>query len=50
MENIKRAKEDSDNIYLQCRKEKGYTRAEACELMDFVSQSRLEKVENEKSV
>ena len=37
------------NIYLQTREEAGLTRAQASELMGYVSESRIEKIESEKA-
>ncbi|MBR5773181.1 MAG: helix-turn-helix transcriptional regulator [Clostridia bacterium] len=37
------------NIYQVCREERGLTRAAAAELMEWVSESRIEKIESEKS-
>lgn len=37
------------NIYLESREAAGYTRAEASEILSFVSESRIEKIESGKS-
>lgn len=37
------------NIYLESREAAGYTRTEASEIMSFVSESRIEKIESGKS-
>ena len=37
------------NLYLESRESAGLTRAEVSELMSFVSESRIEKIESEKS-
>ena len=44
----KKSVKENKNIYFQCREEAGLTRAQASELMDFISESRIEKIENEK--
>lgn len=44
----KSTKEDM-NIYFQTRHNAGLTRAEASELLGFISESRLEKIETEKT-
>ena len=45
----KRSTKQNKNYYQLCREDAGLTRAEACELMEFVSESRLVKIENETS-
>ena len=37
-----------ENIYKKCRAECGFTRSEASEKLGWISESRLEKIENEK--
>ena len=37
------------NIYFQSREQAGLTRAQASELMDFVSESRIDKIENDRT-
>lgn len=37
------------NIYFQSREDAGLTRAQASEIMGFISESKLEKMENEKT-
>ena len=37
-----------ENIYKKCRTDCGYTRSEASEKLGFITESRLEKIENEK--
>ncbi len=44
----KRSTKENKNIYFQSREEAGLTRAQASELMKYVSESRIEKIENEK--
>lgn len=44
----KSIKEDK-NIYQLCREDLEYTRAEASEKLEYISASRLEKIENEKT-
>ncbi|MCR5105369.1 MAG: helix-turn-helix transcriptional regulator [Eubacterium sp.] len=44
----KSIKEDK-NIYFQSREEAGLTRAQASEIMGFISESRIEKIESEKT-
>ncbi len=45
----RRSVKENKNEYQLAREEAGLTRAEAAELMDFVSESRIEKIESEKS-
>ena len=45
----KSVKEDK-NIYQIAREEAGLTRAAASELMDFVPESRIEKIESERAL
>ncbi len=45
----KKSVRENKNIYQQSREEIGMTRAEASEAMEFVSESRIEKIESEKS-
>ncbi len=44
----KRSTKENKNIYFLSREEAGLTRAQASELMEYVSESRIEKIENEK--
>lgn len=37
------------NIYFQSREQAGLTRAQASELMDYVSESRIDKIENDRT-
>lgn len=46
----KRSTKENKNIYFRSREEAGLTRAQASELMEYVSESRIEKIENEKVV
>jgi hypothetical protein len=39
----KKSIKENKNIYFQSREEAGLTRAQASELMDFISESRIEK-------
>ena len=43
----KRSTKDNKNIYFQSRENAGLTRAQASELMGYVSESRIEKIEND---
>ncbi len=45
----KRSTKENKNIFQLSREEKGLTRAEASEALEFVSESRIEKIESEKS-
>ena len=36
---------ENKNIYQQCREERGLTRAQASECMEWVTESRIEKIE-----
>ncbi len=45
----KKSTRNNKNVYQQSREEKGLTRFQASELMGFISESRIEKVESEKS-
>ena len=45
----KKSVREDKNIYQLAREEAGLTRAAAGELMDYVSESRIEKIESEKS-
>ncbi len=45
----KRSTKENKNIYQLSREERGLTRAEASEALEFVSESRIEKIESEKS-
>lgn len=46
----KKSSIENKNIYLQSREDANLTRAEASELMEYVSESRIEKIESEKAV
>ena len=39
---------ENKNIYFEAREEAGLTRAAAAEKMEFISESRIDKIENEK--
>ena len=41
---------ENKNIYFQYREEAGLTRAQASELMEYVSESRIDKIENERTI
>ncbi|SFA94384.1 Helix-turn-helix domain-containing protein [Acetitomaculum ruminis DSM 5522] len=43
----KRSTKDNKNIYQISREESNLTRAQASELMEYVSESRIEKIEND---
>ena len=45
----KKSSIENKNIYLQSREDAELTRAEASELMEYVSESRIEKIESEKT-
>lgn len=45
----KKSTRENKNIYFECREDAGLTRAQACELMDFISESKLEKIETSKT-
>ena len=45
----KKSSIENKNIYLQSREDANLTRAEASELMEYVSESRIEKIESEKT-
>ena len=45
----RRSTKDNKNIYQISREEAGLTREKAAEMMDFVSDDRIEKIESEKS-
>ena len=45
----KKSSIENKNIYLKSREDADLTRAEASELMKYVSESRLEKIESEKT-
>ena len=45
----RRSIKENKNEYQKAREEAGLTRAEAAELMEYVSESRIEKIESEKS-
>jgi putative ABC transport system permease protein len=42
----KKSVKENKNIYFQSREEAGLTRAQASELMDFISESRIEKMKD----
>ena len=44
----KKSIKENKNIYFQSREDAGLTRAQASELMGFISESRIEKIESEK--
>ena len=44
----KKSVKENKNIYFQSREEAGLTRAQASEKMEFISESRIEKIETEK--
>ena len=46
----KKSSIENKNIYLQSREDANLTRAEASELMEYVSESRIEKIESEKAI
>ena len=46
----KRSIKENKNIWFTSREEAGLTRAQASELMDYVSESRIEKIESDKAV
>lgn len=46
----KKSIKENKNIYFQSREEAGLTRAQASELMGFISDSRIEKIESEKVI
>lgn len=41
--------ENKHNIYFDCRKEKGWTRDKACDLLKEISVDRLERIENNRA-
>ena len=45
----KKSVKENKNIYFQSREQANLTRAQASELMEFISESRIEKIESEKS-
>ncbi len=45
----RRSVRENKNIYLTSREDAGMTRAEASEALEFISESRLEKIESEKT-
>lgn len=45
----KKSTKENKNIFQLSREEKGLTRAEASEALKFISESRIEKIESEKS-
>ncbi len=46
----KKSIKENKNIYFQSREATGLTRAQASEIMGFISESRIEKIENDKVV
>lgn len=44
----KKSIKENKNIYFQSREDAGLTRAQASEIMGFISESRIEKIESEK--
>lgn len=46
----RRSIKKNKNIYFLSREEAGLTRAEASELMEYVSESRIDKIENERTI
>lgn len=45
----RRSVKENKNIYFTSREEAGLTRAEASELMGYISESRIDKIENERT-
>ncbi len=45
----KKSVKENKNIYFRTREDIGLTRAQASELLGYISESRLEKIENEKA-
>ena len=45
----KKSTKENKNIYQQSREENNLTRSQASSLMEFISESRIEKIESEKS-
>ena len=45
----RRSLKTDKNIYMRSREDAGMTRAEASEALQFISESRLEKIESEKT-
>ena len=45
----KKSTKENKNMYFQCREAAGLTRAQASELLGFISESRIEKIESEKT-
>ncbi|MCR4587569.1 MAG: helix-turn-helix transcriptional regulator [Lachnospiraceae bacterium] len=45
----KRSVKENKTIYQLCREEAGLTREEASEIMDYISDDRIERIENERS-
>ena len=46
----KRSTKENKNMYYVYREKMGYTREQAAEKMEFISASRIEKIDNEKSI
>ena len=46
----KKSVKENKNMYYVYREKKGYTREQASEKMEFISASRIEKIDNEKSI
>ncbi|MBO4592491.1 MAG: helix-turn-helix domain-containing protein [Eubacterium sp.] len=46
----RRSTKENKNIYFTTREEAGLTRAQASELMEYVSESRIDKIENDRTI
>lgn len=46
----KKSVKENKNMYYVYREKMGYTREQAAEKMDFISASRIEKIDNEKTI
>ncbi|MCR5213732.1 MAG: helix-turn-helix transcriptional regulator [Eubacterium sp.] len=46
----RRSIKENKNIYFTSREESGLTRAEASELMEYISESRIDKIENNRTI
>ena len=46
----RRSVKENKNIYFESREETGMTRAQASEALEFISESRLEKIESDKTL
>ena len=42
----KKSTKENKNMYFQSREEAGFTRAQASEEMDYITESRIEKIES----